>query len=82
MLEIPFGETTTETLGKIVRQALKQLLSIAGTRRALLFLLNDATANQPVRYCHDRINRSDSSAPGYFDDACNIGQQAIIGYRM
>jgi hypothetical protein len=57
LLKIPFGEATTETLGKIAGQAFEQLLSIAGTRRALLLLFDDATANQPVRDCHHRVHR-------------------------
>jgi hypothetical protein len=58
LLEIPFGEATTETLGKVASQLFEQPLSVASARSAALFLFDDTTADKLVRSGHDRVHRS------------------------
>ena len=42
MLEIPFGEASAETFGKIVRQTLEYPLSVGSAYRSPLLMLNDS----------------------------------------
>src|SRR4051795_137050 len=53
LLEIPFGEASAETFGKIVRQTLEYPFSIGSAYGSPLLMLNDSKAAEPVCGRHD-----------------------------
>jgi hypothetical protein len=72
LLEIPFGEASAETLGKVTRQTLENPLSVGSAFCSPLLRLNDSKADEPVCGRHDRVHRSGDGTPRLLDRIGNI----------